>query len=142
MSCYTNACADRWTARMNPNTHQSSQRVVDHQAANGERSFATLTHLSPLLGYALLGGIPGISIIAPLVMWQVRKKDSPFLDDHGREALNFQLSLLIYTIVTLGLFGLAAPILSIIFNIIAGISASKGEFYRYPICLRLIGSKE
>jgi len=129
-----------WAATaMHPDTNQSNQRIVDDAASSSERAYALMTHLAPLVGFAALGGVPGVSVIAPLILWQIRKKDSPFLDDHGREAVNFQISLLIISIASCGILWLPAIIFSVITNIMAAVAANKGEFYRYPCCIRLLG---
>ncbi len=145
-----------WAPAMNPSSHRQhgpnahrgshsppspQPRVVDHDATSGERSYAMFTHLAPIAASVLSVGIPGLSIIAPLVMWQVRKNDSPFLDDHGREAVNFQITILLFSIaslITLGLMYVPILIFSIVVSIIGAVAANKGEFYRYPCCLRLI----
>lgn len=117
-------------------------RVVDPDAPENERSYALATHLS-LLAIHLIG-IPGI---IPLTMWLIRKGVSPFLDDHCKEALNFQISLLIYGIACIPLcailvgfpllFGVYA--LGIVGCIMGAMAAYRGEFFRYPMTIRLIG---
>ncbi|MBD8527000.1 DUF4870 domain-containing protein [Pseudoxanthomonas sp. CAU 1598] len=100
------------------------------------------THLSALVGFL----IPLGSIIAPLIMWQVKKAESPFIDEQGKEALNFQITVLIAVIVCIilsfVLIGLLLlPIVGIgalVLTIIAGIKANEGVSYRYPMTLRLI----
>ncbi len=59
-------------------------------AEKNDRTWATLVHLSPLLGY--LVPVPGATILAPLVVWLAKRHDSAFLDDQGKEALNFNLT--------------------------------------------------
>jgi uncharacterized Tic20 family protein len=105
------------------------------------RQYAMLTHLSALLGFV----IPFGSIIAPLVMWQARKTDE-FIDDQGKEALNFQITVAIAAIVcfllTFVLIGLLLlPIVAIgalVLIVIAGLKANEGERYRYPFVWRII----
>lgn len=115
------------------------------------RSWAMGAHLSAL-GGALLGGVP--AFIGPLVVWILRRDQDPFAADHAREALNFNISVLIYlaaavvlTVVTLGLGLLAVLPLGALFavfwlvvTIIAAVRASNGEYYRYPLSIRLIGT--
>jgi len=116
-------------------------------AGMNDNTFSMLTHLSPFAGYV----IPFGNIIAPLIMWQV-KKDNPFLESVGREALNFQITVMLAilacvvgSIATLGIglivlgpmMGLIA-IADIVFIVIAAIEANKGNAYRFPICLRLV----
>jgi len=97
---------------------------------------AALLPIIPLFGGA----------IGALIIWQVKKDEFPFVDEQGKEALNFQISILIYTIVaalTLCVFvGVllvpAVLIFDIVFVIIAAIKANNGFHYRYPLCIRFI----
>lgn len=122
---------------------QHHTRVVDEEATHSERTYALFMHLTTLAYHI----IP-IPVIPVLVMWLIRKSESPFLNDHGKEALNFQVSLVIYFIIlmvialpTLGLSVLLfVPLyaLAIVAPILAAVAANRGEFYRYPACLRLV----
>ena len=93
--------------------------------------------------FALMG-IP--SIVGPLVIWLIKKNDYEFVDDQGKEAVNFHLTMLFATIVSLvlvcvgiGFFLLAAvAIVAVIFAILAHVQANNGVRYRYPLTLRLI----
>lgn len=99
---------------------------------------------------ALLAHLLGIltSVIGPLIIWAMKKDTSPFLDDQGKEAMNFQITALIgwvivmvLAVVTCGIGGfLVFPlwIAIIVLSIMAGIKAQNGERYRYPFTLRLI----
>ena len=117
----------------------------DPQAGVGkeETTWAMLVHLSTLLGFV---GIPLANIIAPLVIWLIKKDTMPLVDDQGKEALNFQISLTIYGIVSfllvfvfVGFFLLAALLIfDIVFTIIAAINAQKGIAYRYPLTIRFL----
>ena len=139
----------------NENQHQHAEyrqpplnaqgKAFDPDATPDERTFALMMHLT-LLGHVLLWGI---AIAAPLIMWSIKKDESPFLDDHGREALNFQISLIIYTIfifplglLTCGIGFIVFPILLYVLGLIgmiqAAIAANRGEFYRYPMTIRFI----
>ena len=100
-------------------------------------------HLSSFLGYTC---IPLASIVAPLIIWQIKKEDMPFASDQGKECLNFQISMLIYIIIsgilTLILIGFAflviLYVLNIILTIIAAIKANEGVTYRYPLTMRFV----
>lgn len=108
-----------------------------------ERSHAMWVHISHAV--FMLIGIP---VVTPLILWLIRKDDSPFVDDHGREALNFEITLLLYTIgivvlgiITCGIGFLAfLPwyVLAIIGTVLGAKAAYRGGYYRYPMCLRLI----
>lgn len=104
--------------------------------SNDDKNIATITHLGGIL----------FSFIPALVVWLLKKNDSEFIAAQAREALNFQITLLlaqfvayvlVFILVGFLLLGLIW-LFNIIFCIIAAISSSKGEYYRYPLTLRLI----
>jgi hypothetical protein len=107
-----------------------------------EKQWALFAHLSALVGYI----IPFGSILGPLIIWQIKKNEMPFVDDQGKEALNFQISVAIAAVVCIilifiliGIFMLwILAIVDLVFIIIAAIAANNGQAYRYPINLRLI----
>ncbi len=107
-------------------------------------------HLSALAG-VLLGGLP--AFLGPLVVWLLRRDaGDPFATEHAREALNFNLSVIIYvvaavvvTIFTLGLallvvapLALIAAIGYLVVTIRATMAASRGDLYTYPLTIRLV----
>jgi uncharacterized protein len=104
--------------------------------SNDDKNIATVTHL---------GGTV-FSFIPALIVWILKKDDSAYLSDQAKEALNFQITILIATFIASILIWLLIgfallPIIflvNIVFCIIAAIATSKGETYRYPFCLRLI----
>jgi hypothetical protein len=106
------------------------------------RNWAVLCHLSALIGFI----IPFGNIIAPLVIWLIKKEESPFIDDQGKEAVNFQISMTIYAIISAILIFIiigfvlliAVGLLEIIFIIVAAVRASNGEKYRYPLSIHFI----
>ena len=85
-------------------------------------------------------------ILGPLIVWLAKRGDSPEIDGHGKESLNFQISMLIYSLIAgvlcLVLIGFVLlgilHILNLVLVIIASIQASEGKLYRYPISIRLI----
>ena len=107
-----------------------------------ERTWGMLCHLSAFAGYV----VPFGGIIGPLVVWLIKKDEMPFVDDQGKEALNFQISVAIYVIVSIVLLFLligfillpAVIIFDIVMTIIAAIRANSGEAYRYPLSIRFI----
>lgn len=119
-----------------------------------ERQWAMFAHLSALAGGILTSGWAGSigCFIGPLIIWLLKKDTMPFVDDQGKEALNYNITiaivffaLFILGIVTLGIgFVLAFPlwiligIAWLIFTIIAAIKANEGKAYRYPFTLRLV----
>lgn len=107
-----------------------------------EKQWALFAHLSALVGYI----IPFGSIIGPLIIWQIKKNEMPFVDDQGKEALNFQITMAIAAIVCIVLMLVLIGFLLIwivglvdlIFIVVAAIAANNGQAYRYPFNLRLI----
>lgn len=108
-----------------------------------EKSLAMLCHL--------LGIFTGF--IGPLILWLVKKDSSAFVGHHGREALNFQITLMLVMLglgsvtvvlmfVVVGIFLVPVmfivPILALVAEIIAAVAAQKGEWHRYPCCIRLV----
>lgn len=112
------------------------------QASPDERTWGMLSHLSALAGYI----IPFGNIIGPLVVWLIKKDQMPFVEDQGKEALNFQISVTIYAFVSIVLIFvvvgilllIAVGIFSLVMIIIASIKANSGEAYRYPLCIRFL----
>jgi uncharacterized Tic20 family protein len=114
---------------------------MDLSVTQDERNWGMGAHLAGLAGYI----IPFGHLIGPLIVWQA-KKELPFVDDQGREAMNFQLSLTLYMFIAsllflvgvgpfvlgaLGLYGIAMII-------IASVKANQGVKYRYPFILRML----
>lgn len=101
-----------------------------------------LCHLSIFIGHF----IPFGNIIAPLVIWQMKKGESDFVAHHGMEALNFQISLMILFIaaILLAFVGIgfilliALWIFGLVIVVIAALRANDGVYYRYPFTIRLI----
>jgi uncharacterized Tic20 family protein len=99
--------------------------------------------LSALLGLVL---ISFGHILGPLVVWLLKKNDDPFIDEQGKESLNFQISMTIYVIIAailcvilIGFVLLGILIIAdVVLVVIASVKASNGESYRYPFTIRLI----
>jgi uncharacterized Tic20 family protein len=112
-------------------------------ASSDIRTWCVLCHAAALLGlfFHFLGHLLG-----PLIVWLVKRGESPEVDAHGKESLNFQISMLIYdaiaAILCIVLIGIpiliALWVLNTVLVIIASIQASEGKFYRYPLTIRLI----
>jgi hypothetical protein len=119
-----------------------------------QRQWAMFAHLSALVGGVLTTGWAGSvgCFIGPLIIWMTKKDTMPFVDDQGKEALNFNITvgivffvLFLLTLMTLGIgILLTGPIMLVVglawlvLTIIAGIKANEGVAYRYPFTLRLI----
>ena len=86
------------------------------------------------------------NILAPLIIWLIKKEEMSFVEDQAKEVLNFQISMTIYLLISgilcfilIGIpFVIGLVIFNVIITIIAGIKANDGKSYRYPINLRLI----
>jgi len=123
-------------------TEQNEQGSEVTVLSKDEKMWGMLCHLSALAGFV----IPFGNIIAPLVIWILKKEEFPFVDDQGKEALNFQISLTIYFIVGIILVFVAIGIVilpllglfSLIMIIVASIKANDGVKYRYPLTIRLV----
>ncbi len=112
-------------------------------SSSNSRTWCVLCHASALLGlfFHFLGHIFG-----PLIVWVLKRGDGADIDAHGKESLNFQLSMLIYDavalILCLVLIGIPILLLLWVLNtvlvIVASIKASEGELYRYPLTIRFI----
>ncbi|WP_265468563.1 DUF4870 domain-containing protein [Arenimonas daejeonensis] len=107
-----------------------------------QKTWGMLAHLSSLAGLI----IPLGNLIGPLIVWLVKKDTMPFVDDQGKEALNFNITVFIAAVVsgllTLILIGflllLVVGLGWLVLTIMAGIKANEGNSYRYPFTLRLI----
>jgi uncharacterized protein len=107
-----------------------------------ERTWAMIAHLSAFVGVV----IPLGNIIAPLVIWLVKRDQSPFVADHAKEALNFNITVgiaaIVCTVLVIVLIGfvlwIALAIYWLVMTIVAAIKANEGLTYRYPFTLRLV----
>lgn len=113
-----------------------------------ERQWALFAHLSALVGFV----VPFGNVIGPLVIWLIKREQMPFVNDQGREALNFNITaglvglvLIALTVMSFGIgifltapIGVVLAIAWLVLTIIAAIKANEGQAYRYPVCLRLV----
>ena len=128
-----------------PESAEQPESAAAEELSKDVRMWAMFCHLAGLAGIVVPVILSGI--IAPLIVWQIKKDDHPFIDENGKEALNFQISIGIYAFVSvllifafcIGALLLAAvEIFNLVFLLIAGIKANNGESYRYPLCIRFI----
>ena len=111
-------------------------------SSKDERMWAMLLHLSVLLGFV----IPIAGLVAPIVIWQIKKDESAMLDEHGKVVMNWLISMFIYyvlgillTFVLIGipiLIGLS--IIGVAFPIIGGLKANSGELWKYPLSMTFL----
>ena len=107
-----------------------------------ERQWALICHLSGLAGYI----IPFGNIIAPIIIWSMKKDEMPMVDEHGKEVINFQISFMIWillaSILAFALIGIpiliALIIAQVVLIIIGAIKADSGELYHYPLSIRFL----
>ena len=107
-----------------------------------ERTWGMLCHLSAFAGFI----VPFGGILAPLIIWLIKKDEMPFVNDQGKESINFQITLFVAAIICMILMFVgigfllivALAIFGVIMIIIASIRANEGTYYRYPYALRLI----
>lgn len=104
--------------------------------SSDDKNIAVITHITGIF----------FSIFPGLIVWLLKKDESPYISEQAREALNFQITLLIaYFVAGILVFLLIGFLLlpliwlaNVVFSIIAAVTVSKGENYRYPLSLRLI----
>jgi uncharacterized Tic20 family protein len=109
---------------------------VDELPPSEDRNFAVIAHLLGIL----------ISFLGPLIIWVIKKDDSTYVDDQAREALNFQVTVFIAQAISgmltmVGIGCILLPLIlvaNVILCIVAAVAASRGDWYRYPMTLRLI----
>ncbi len=107
------------------------------------RTWGMLCHLTALAGFV---GVPFGNVLGPLVCWLIKKDEYAFVDDQGKEALNFQITLTIALLLCIPLLflfigiplALAVMVLGVVFSILGALKANEGVHYRYPFALRLI----
>lgn len=120
-----------------------SQLATPPGLTSNEKMWAMFGHLSAFTGWI---GIPFGNLIAPLIIWQVKKETMPFAAEQAKECLNFQISMTIYAaicfvlmLVFIGFLMLAALyVINLVLLIIAAIKANEGTAYRYPLTIRFI----
>ena len=109
---------------------------ADSSPSKDDQYWAMGCHLLALVTY----------FVGPLIMWLVRRERSAFIDEQGKEAVNFQLSMIIYLAVSyISIFLLigivlfpAVYIFDLVCVIIAAVKSYNGEHFRYPLCIRFI----
>jgi len=134
-------------AEQNINTEQPAD-IKQAEIPKQARMWAMFCHLAGLAMFVP----PGIgNIVCPLIIWQVKKEDYPFVDNQGKEAVNFQISMSLYALVgslvcfitcigvpLIPVVGFVVGIVDLIFLLIAAVKANNGQSYRYPLTIRFI----
>lgn len=127
-------------------------RAFEPGVTDDEKTWAMLMHLS-LLAHLI---VPYVSIVVAVIMWLHKKGESRYIDDHGREVVNFQITLLIYSFVLpiavllLGVITCGAGllllipaallpfVLGVVGMIMGSMAANRGEYFRYPMTIRFL----
>ena len=125
-----------------PHQHVPAPYQPQAMTPQQENEWAMYAHLSSLAGYI----VPLGSILGPLVVWLMKKDQSALVDQHAKDALNFNLSMLVYAAVSvvlvlvfIGFFLLIAiGVGSVICTIMATLKAKDGQHFQYPMTIRFI----
>ena len=123
-------------------TDENKTEQTDQTQDKDENMWAMFCHLSALIGFV----IPFGNIIGPLIIWTLKKDEYPHVNDQGKEAINFQISVTIYILISVILIFVAIgiPLLiiigifSLIMTVIAAVNANDGNKYRYPFTIQFI----
>lgn len=122
------------------NISQSANQ--DNSLSKDARMWAMFAHISAVAGFI----IPFGNVVGPLLIWILKKDEFPFVNHQGKEALNFQISITIYILISVVLVFVVIGIpliivialFALIMTIIASINSYDGKLYRYPLTIRLI----
>jgi len=117
-------------------TYSNDQKIKD------ERLYGMLCHLSAFAMFFFPFG----NILGPMLVWQWKRREFAFVDDQGKESLNFQISVTIYLAIAgfLVMLLVGIPLLviigiaDIVLIVLAGVSAGNGVPYRYPFVIRFV----
>ena len=124
--------------------------VADSSPDKDARLWAMLCHLAALAGiFSYIGFgvvLPFANVLGPLIIWLIKRNESSFVDDQGREALNFQLTMTIAFVISVMLmfiligffFIMLFIVYDLVMTIIAAVKANDGNKYRYPYIIRFI----
>jgi uncharacterized protein len=134
---HTTSCP-HCVANLTDGADSAARATVDEAARNS----AVAAHLSTFAGLV----VPFGSVIGPLAVWLTRRDRDPFIDQAGREALNFGITIAIYGAVLLvaALMLVGIPLLVVgvvawvVLGSLAAVKASEGQAYRYPLTMRLV----
>ena len=135
-----NEHTDDSTQSTGDSTMQPMSPIGEPQKTWGmtENTYCMLMHLSILLYGS------GFGIAVPITLWAVNKDQSQVIDQHGKNIINFLISMFIYAVVSVALWVaivgfftlIAVAVVSIVFPIIAAVKANDGVYWEYPLCIR------
>jgi uncharacterized Tic20 family protein len=118
--------------------------LPESRPTSSERTWGMLCHLSAFAGYVVV--VPFASIIGPLIVWLLKKDSSAFVDEHGKESVNFQITMsiayaiaIVLCLVVVGFVLLAfLGVWITVLVVLGSIKAYSGERFRYPLTIRLV----
>ena len=117
--------------------YRPAARLRHEGVSDADRNYALAMHLTPFAFFAFAP-----LVLAPLVLWLIRKDQSAYVDDHGREVVNMLITGLILTLLNFTLIAIPFSIawtIVISINMIRGaVAASNGEYFRYPMVIRFL----
>ncbi len=134
------AAARRWhAARSTASDLEEARMATMLETHRDAKQWGMFVHLAAFAGYVSLVGW----VLGPLIVWLIKKDQHRFVDDQGKEALNFQVNMLVYMGVAfvLSFLVIGIPLLfllgiaNIVLTVVATVQASKGRYYRYPLVL-------
>jgi len=116
--------------------------VGESEVSSDERTWGSVVHASALVGLF----VPFGNVLAPLVVWLIKREESEFVDANGKEALNFQITWTVLLVLALlsvlvGVGVLVAPIVAlawVVLVVLATVRASENEVYDYPLTVDLV----
>ena len=125
-----------------PLTPEEREKEKSATSKRTETTLAMWCHLGTFGGIL----VPFANFLVPLIIWLMKKNEYPLVDDQGKESINFQVSLAVYSLISfllvfviVGIILLVVVMLFAVIQVIkASISASGGNKYRYPLCIRVL----
>lgn len=115
-------------ARADDDEDRDDDAEEDRKPTSEDKQMAMFAHLGAIL----------LGFIAPLIIWLMYKDKSKFIDRHAKEALNFDITMMIIIVATCMFGAILVGPMALIFHILAGMAANEGRVYRYPMTIRFI----
>lgn len=109
-------------------------------ANKSDNSLGILMHLLPTLGLLFIH-VPFLNVLPPLGLWLYLRSDNSYLNEHGKEVVNFSLGVGLASLLGYLVCGCLNPFVAIaagVMAVVGAVKATEGKLYRYPFTLRLI----
>jgi uncharacterized Tic20 family protein len=118
---------------MEQTSYLGTEMRPDYVPTSDEKTLAILSHVLTIIA----------PVLAPLIIYLIKKDESKYISSHAKESLNFQITMMIIALLLIisiiGLFIVwIVGIVALVFVVIASIKASEGKLYKYPFAIRLI----